>query len=81
VRPHSISFATYDRMQEVLSPARLEIIKSLVGKGALAIHEVAQRAGREVEAVRDDITRLVNAGIIERDAECVRFDYDGIELS
>jgi len=77
---HSISFLTYADMHDTLSPSRLEIIKALTGQGPLAVHEVARLVGRDVEAVRSDVTRLINSGVIDRDGEGVRFDYDGLSL-
>lgn len=76
--PHSISFPTYEAMRETLAPPRLEIVNALVGQGPLTIQEVARLVGRDIEAVRHDVTRLINSGVIERDADGVRFDYDGL---
>lgn len=76
-----VSFASYDDMHATLSPARLLIVKTMAGQGALSIREVARRVGRDVQAVHRDITRLINAGIIKRTGEGVRFDYDGIGFS
>lgn len=80
-KPHSVSFPTYADMHETLAPSRLEIIKVLAGQGSLAIREVARRVGRDVQAVHRDVTRLINAGIIERDEKGVRFDYDGLKFA
>jgi len=80
-KPHSISFPTYAAMHETLAPSRLEIIKALAGQGPLAIREVARRVGRDVQAVHRDVTRLINAGVIERDEAGVRFDYDGLQFA
>lgn len=78
--PHSISFPSYAAMHETLAPSRLEIIKALAGQGPLAIREVARRVKRDVQAVHRDVTRLINAGVIERDERGVRFDYDGLRF-
>jgi predicted transcriptional regulator len=77
---YSIGFPTYAAMQDTLSPSRLEIVNALVGRGSLAVHEVARLVGRDVEAVRLDVSRLINSGVIERTADGVRFDYDGLRL-
>ncbi|MBA2127415.1 transcriptional regulator [Hyphomicrobium methylovorum] len=77
---HSVGFPTYSDMHETLAPSRLEIIKALAGQGPLAIREVARRVGRDVQAVHRDVTRLINAGVIERDEKGVRFDYDGLKF-
>lgn len=76
-----VSFASYDDMHAVLSPSRLAIIRALTGQGPLSIREVARRVGRDVQAVHRDVTRLLNAGIIDRTDQGIRFDYDGIDFS
>ncbi|MGE8943313.1 hypothetical protein ACO2I3_15495 [Leptospira interrogans] len=79
--PHSFSFQTYETMHETLTPPRVAIIMTLAAtSGPLAIREVARRVGRDVQAVHRDVTRLINAGVIERDDEGVRFDYDGLKF-
>lgn len=77
---HGISFPSYEAMHTTLSPARLQIVRTLTGQGTLSTHEIAGRVGRDVQAVEHDVTRLVNAGIIERDGNGVSFDYDGLEF-
>lgn len=78
---HGISFPTYADMHETLAPPCLEIIRALAGQGPLAIREVARRVGRDVQAVHRDVTRLINAGVIERDERGIRFDYDGLKFA
>jgi len=31
--------------------------------------------------VHRDVTRLINAGVIERDERGIRFDYDGLKFA
>jgi len=77
----AVSFNSYDDMHALLSPSRLAIIRALAGQGALSIREVARRVGRDVQAVHRDVTRLINAGIIKRTDEGIRFDYDEIDFA
>lgn len=76
-----ISFNSYEDMYAVLSPSRLAVIHVLAGQGALSIREVARRLGRDVQAVHRDVTRLINAGIVDRTEDGVRFDHDEIDFS
>ena len=76
----SINFPDYDQMHHVLAPARLAIVKALAGQGPLSIREVARRVGRDVQAVHRDITRLINAGVIDRAEKGVEFPYDRIHF-
>lgn len=78
---HALSFNSYDDMYRVLAPSRLAIVKALAGQGPLSIREVARRIGRDVQAVHRDVTRLINAGVIDRDENGISFPYDEIEFS
>lgn len=77
----AVSFNSYEDMHAVLAPARLAIVRTLAGQGPLSIREVARRVGRDVQAVHRDVTRLINAGVLERTDQGIRFDYDEIDFS
>lgn len=76
----TINFPDYDQMHHVLAPARLAIVKALAGQGPLSIREIARRVGRDVQAVHRDVTRLINAGVIDRTEKGVEFLYDRIHF-
>jgi predicted transcriptional regulator len=76
----SLSFPDSEQMHHVLAPARLAIIKALAGQGVLSIREVARRVGRDVQAVHRDVTRLINAGVIDRNEKGVEFPYERIHF-
>lgn len=78
--PHSIGFASYAAMHRVLSPARLDIVKTMAGQGSMSIREVARRVGRDFKAVHTDVTTLINAGVIDRDNGEIIFPYDRIHF-
>jgi predicted transcriptional regulator len=48
---------------------RWNIIKAITGIGPLSIREIARRVGRDVKAVHRDVHALLDAGVIERNAE------------
>ena len=77
---HSVNFASYDSMHRVLAPARLAIVKTLAGQGALSIREVARRVDRDVQAVHRDVTTLIKAGVIDRTESGIEFPYDRIHF-
>lgn len=77
----SVSFANYEDMHRVLAPSRLAIVKALAGQGPLSIREVARRVGRDVQAVHRDVTKLINAGVIDRDEAGIVFPYDEIDFA
>ncbi len=75
-----LTFSSYEDMHRVLAPARLEIVMALAGKGSLAIREVARRLERDVKGVHNDITKLINAGVIDRTEEGICFPYDRLHM-
>jgi predicted transcriptional regulator len=76
-----IGFATWELMHKVLSPKRLEIIRTLTGAGPLGIREVARRVGRDFKGVHSDLTLLVEAGVVDRDERGkVVFPYERIHV-
>jgi predicted transcriptional regulator len=79
-RPHSIGFASYAAMHRVLSPARLDIVRTMAGQGPMSIRELARRVGRDFKAIHTDVTMLINAGVIDRDGGGIVFPYDRIHF-
>jgi len=49
-----------------LTALRWNIVKTLLGAGALSIREVARRVRRDVKRVHGDIEALVEMGLLER---------------
>jgi len=43
------------------------LITALLGQGAMAVRELARRAGRDVKRVHVDVLVLVELGLVERD--------------
>lgn len=76
----TLGFSSYEDMHRVLAPARLEIVKTLVGAGPLSIREVSRRLKRDVQAVHRDVTLLINSGVIERREKGIEFPYEGIHF-
>src|SRR3546814_11993935 len=51
----TLSFPSSDRMNHVLTPKRLEILKSIVGQYATSIRDVAGRVDRDLKVVHTDV--------------------------
>ncbi len=77
---HTLGFASYATMHKVLSPARLDIVKTMAGQGSMSIREVARRIGRDFKAVHTDVTTLIKAGVIDRAGGEIIFPYDRIHF-
>lgn len=76
-----IGFATWELMHKVLSPKRLEIIRTLAGAGPLSIREVARRVGRGFKGVHSDVALLIEAGVVDRsESGKVVFPYERIHV-
>lgn len=76
-----ISFATPELLWKVLTAKRWELLKVLCGAGPMSIREAARRADRDVKAVHADVTALLNAGVLERNADgLIVFPYDAVKV-
>lgn len=76
-----ISFATPELLWKVLTAKRWELLKVLCGAGPVSIRAAARRAERDVKAVHADVTALLNAGVLERNADgLVVFPYDAVKV-
>jgi predicted transcriptional regulator len=76
-----ISFASENLLWKTLTPKRWALLKIMAGQGALAIREVARRAGRDVRAVHSDIHTLLRSGVLDREHDGrVTFGYDAIHV-
>ncbi len=75
-----ISFATPELMWKVLTAKRWELLKALCGAGPVTFWKAAEFVGRDMKAVHADLTALIKAGVVEREAEGVIFPYETIKV-
>lgn len=75
-----LSFASYAEMHRILTPKRLEIIRTMAGQTALSFREVARRVGRDFKAVHTDLTAMIAAGVLDRKDDGVVFSYEKIHF-
>ncbi len=75
-----VSFASPELLWQVLTAKRWQILKAMTGAGSLSIRAVARRVGRDVKAVHADLHALIDAGLIEQDAQGVCFPYDAVHV-
>ena len=50
-----------------LTERRWALVSALQGQGAMAVRELARKAGRDVKRVHEDIQVLAELGLVERD--------------
>ena len=76
-----IAFASPELLWKVLTSKRWDLLKTLCGAGPISIREAARRVGRDVKAVHGDVTALLDAGVINRDAGGgIEFPYESVKV-
>ena len=62
--PHVVNFQDASRLQRILTPRRLELVRSLMGAPAESIRDLADRLNRDVRQVHDDLQILSEYRIV-----------------
>jgi predicted transcriptional regulator len=62
--PHVVNFQDASRLQRVLTPRRLELVRSLMDRPADSIRALADRLDRDVRQVHDDLEILTEYRIV-----------------
>ncbi len=75
-----LGFASWEDMVRVLSPKRLELLRHLHRHPSPNIRQLAASLGRDYRRVHDDVAALEGAGLLERDSEGLRADYDAFDV-
>lgn len=76
-----IGFADWETMVRVLSPKRLELLRHVHLHPAKNIRALADALGRDYRRVHEDVEALEAAGLLERDKEGLRAEYDAFDAS
>ncbi len=63
-----LAFATPAQLVSELSPKRMELLQVLKEAGPLSIRALAKRMGRNYSNVHADVRRLIEHGLIAKDA-------------
>ena len=80
VNERHVSFADWETMVRVLSPKRLELLRHLHQRPAKNIRALAQSLGRDYRRVHQDVEALEAAGLLDRDKEGLRAEYDAFDV-
>lgn len=80
VNEKHVSFADWETLVRVLSPKRLALLRYLHLHPAKNVRALAQALGRDYRRVHEDVEALEAAGLVARDKEGVRADYDAFEV-
>jgi predicted transcriptional regulator len=80
VHEKHVSFENWETMVRVLSPKRLELLRHVHQNPAKNIRTLAQALGRDYRRVHEDVEALAAAGLLDRDKDGVRADYDAFDV-
>ena len=75
-----IGFETWEAMVRTLSPKRLELLRHLHRNPAKNIRALAQAFGRDYRRVHEDVGALELAGLLDRDKQGVRAEYEAFDV-
>jgi predicted transcriptional regulator len=80
VNERHVGFESWETLVRVLTPKRLELLRHLRKMPAKNIRSLAQSVGRDYRRVHDDVEALEAAGLLDRDKEGLRADYDAFDV-
>jgi len=63
---HVLSVEDLPALLKTLSPARLQLLRTLKGGGPLTVYELARRLARNYKNVHTEVAQLAALGLIER---------------
>jgi predicted transcriptional regulator len=75
-----VGFESWETMVRTLSPKRLELLRHVHQHPAKNIRALAQAVGRDYRRVHEDVEALVAAGLLDRDKEGLRAEYDAFDV-
>jgi predicted transcriptional regulator len=76
-----VGFESWEAMVRTLSPKRLDLLRHLHRAPAKSIRALAQALGRDYRRVHEDVEALEAAGLLDRDEDGLRADYDMFDVS
>jgi predicted transcriptional regulator len=74
-----LTFFNLESMLTTLSPKRLALLRQIHRQPAATVAELAKTLGRDYKRVHEDVTSLVDAGLLERDKDGIRTHYDQVQ--
>ncbi|WP_295454391.1 hypothetical protein [uncultured Thiodictyon sp.] len=81
---YQLGFATVSQLFDELTPARLALLDALKGLGSVTVAALARHLGRDVHEVDSDTAKLLDLGLVERNAAglvCVPWEEIQIQVT
>ena len=74
-----LSFTDLRTYLSTLTPKRLELVAKLKEAGTMSIRALAKASCRDYKSVHQDVTKLLELGLLQKDADgCLAAPYDRI---
>jgi predicted transcriptional regulator len=73
-------FTNPELLWQTLNEERWRILKYLCGKKPMQIDALATHLERDLNAVRNDVEAMLNAGVIDREVDGICFPYKEIKV-
>lgn len=74
----NVTFASWSALASAMSDKRYELLKHLHRHSAPSLRALARELGRDYKRVYEDVAVLESVGLVERDQDGLRADYDEI---
>ncbi|MFK4448971.1 putative transcriptional regulator [Caballeronia udeis] len=76
-----ISFLSPELLFRTLTPARWTLIQAVISGGPISVDEITRRVNRASKTVHRDVRALLNAGVLDVNANgAVVFPYDAVHV-
>jgi predicted transcriptional regulator len=74
----NVTFVSWSILSSVMSDKRHELLRHLHQHPATSVRALARALGRDYKRVYEDVAALAKAGLVEKDGEMIKADYDEI---
>jgi len=75
-----VGFESWDAMVRTLSPKRLALLRHVHQHPSKNVRALARALGRDYRRVHEDVAALQSAGLLDRDKDGVRAEYDAFDV-
>jgi predicted transcriptional regulator len=75
-----VGFETFETFSRIMTPRRLELLRHVHRHPARSIRALAMALGRDYRRVHEDVEALVQAGLLDRDEQGLRADYETLRM-
>jgi predicted transcriptional regulator len=77
----TVTFLSWSSLSSVMTDKRYELLRYLHAHPTTSIRALSRALHRDYKRVHEDVTALSAVGLIDRDGQLLRADYDEIQTS